>query len=163
MISYRSIVKRIQSVSENSKITSRKPLIGGLYTYMYNPKTKERMKFYDMVPLSVPIEYTDNGFYGLNFHYLDLESRNKLLNIILPFNDGKRNATKMRTKYPNLVALAKGIWSACCKRYLWTHIRTKFVAIPVEDWNEVIQLPVISFHGSSSSNVYKSTRRLMKK
>ena len=164
MISYRKIVEKIQKISQDSKITPRKPKLGGLYTFMYNPKTKDKLPYYDIVPLAIPVSYTENGFYGLNFHYLSLKERNKLLNIILPLsNENEVNTQKKKVSYSQLVSLANGIWSPCCKRYLWSHIRTKFVDIPQEDWYEVIKLPVISFQKSSTSNVYRDTSRLMKK
>lgn len=163
MISFSNIVKKIKSVSADSSVTPKKPRIGRLYTYLYNPKTKDKLPYYDIVPLVIPIQYTENGFYGLNFHYLSLQERNKLLNIILPFSEKNADVKKISVSYSQLVALANGIWSPCCKRYLWSHIRTKFVEIPYKDWYEVIKLPVISFQNSSASAVYKQTKRMMKR
>jgi hypothetical protein len=162
MISFSNIVKKIKAVSEDSSVSPAKPKIGKLYTYLYNPKTKDKLPYYDIVPLVIPIQYTNNGFYGLNFHYLSLKERNKLLNIILPFSENTTNQQNKKTSYAKLVSLASGVWSPCCKRYLWSHIRTKFVEIPCKDWYEVIKLPVISFQKASASEVYKFTKGKMK-
>lgn len=161
MVSFRKIVERIKKVSQDSSVQSSKPKIGQLYTYLYNPKTKEKLPYYDVCPLVIPVQFTENGFYGLNFHYLSLQERNKLLNIILPFSQ-KSETSKKKSSYAKLVSLASGIWSPCCKRYLWSHIRTKFVNIPQEDWYEVIKLPVISFQKANVSEVYRQTKRMMK-
>ena len=161
MISFKNIVEKIKKVSEDSSVQSSKPKIGQLYTYLYNPKTKDKLPYYDIVPLVIPVQYTDNGFYGLNFHYLSLPERNKLLNIILPFSQ-KSETSKKKSSYAKLVSLASGIWSPCCKRYLWTHIRTKFVNIPQEDWYEIIKMPVISFQKATTKEVYRQTKRMMK-
>lgn len=161
MLSFKNIIERIKKVSQDSTISPRKPMIGKLYTYLYNPKTKEKLPYYDIVPLVIPVSYTNNGFYGLNFHYLSLPERNKLLNLILPFSENGSNEKK-KVSYAKLQALASGMWSPCCKRYLWDHIRTKFVNIPTEDWREIIKMPVISFQKSSASQVYKQTKRMMK-
>ena len=163
MISYRKIVERIQRISQDSKVTPRKPRLGGLYTFIYNPKTKDKLPYYDIVPLVIPVSYTENGFYGLNFHYLSLKDRNKLLNIILPLsNEKEKNTQKKKVSYAQLVSLANSIWSPCCKRYLWSHIRTKFVHIPQEDWYEIIKMPVISFQKANTKDVYRQTKRMMK-
>mgnify|MGYP003293632918 FL=1 len=162
MISFNTIIQKIKSVSQDSTIQTQKPRIGRLYTYMYNPKTKEKMPYYDIVPLVIPVSYTDGGFYGLNFHYLSLPERNKLLNIILPFSEKNMDVKKISVSYAQLSGLASGIWSPCCKRYLWSHIRTKIVSIPYKDWYEVIKLPVISFQKASASEVYRQTKRMMK-
>jgi hypothetical protein len=161
MISFKNIVEKIKKVSEDSSVQSSKPKIGQLYTYLYNPKTKEKLPYYDIVPLVIPVQYTENGFYGLNFHYLSLPERNKLLNIILPFSQ-KSETSKKKSSYAKLVSLASGIWSPCCKRYLWSHIRTKFVNIPQEDWYEIIKMPVISFQKATTKEVYRQTKRMMK-
>lgn len=161
MISFKNIVEKIKKVSEDSSVQSSKPKIGQLYTYLYNPKTKDKLPYYDIVPLVIPVQYTNNGFYGLNFHYLSLPERNKLLNIILPFSQ-KSETSKKKSSYAKLVSLASGIWSPCCKRYLWSHIRTKFVNIPQEDWYEIIKMPVISFQKANTKDVYRQTKRMMK-
>lgn len=161
MISFKNIVEKIKKVSEDSSVQSSKPKIGQLYTYLYNPKTKDKLPYYDIVPLVIPVQYTENGFYGLNFHYLSLPERNKLLNIILPFSQ-KSETLKKKSSYAKLVSLASGIWSPCCKRYLWSHIRTKFVNIPQEDWYEIIKMPVISFQKATTKEVYRQTKRMMK-
>lgn len=161
MISYKTIIDRIKKVSSDSKIVSGRPKIGKMYTYIYNPKTKEKLPYYDTVPLVIPVSYERNGFYGLNFHYLPLRERNELLNIILPFTD-KTKKEKIKISYTKLVSLASGLWSPCCKRYLWSHIRTKILLIPVESWYDVIKLPVISFQKVKTSDVYRITRKKMR-
>ena len=84
------------------------------------------------------------------------------MNIILPFSEKKSDVKKIRISYGQLSTLAEGIWSPCCKRYLWTHIVTKVINIPVKDWFEVIKLPVISFKNATSSEVYKLTKKKAK-
>jgi hypothetical protein len=163
MISFRKLIERIKSVSQDSKVQTQKPKIGNLYTYLYNPKTKDKLPYYDIVPLVIPVQYTENGFYGLNFHYLSLQERNKLLNIILPFSEKNTDVKKISISYAQLTSLASGVWSPCCKRYLWSHIRTKIVFIPPKDWYEIIKMPVISFQKATANEVYKNTKRMMKR
>ena len=162
MISFKTIVDRIKSVSQDSRILSSKPRIGKMYTYLYNPKTKDKLPYYDTYPLIIPVQFSKDGFYGLNFHYLSLIERNKLLNLILPFSEKTNDTKKVKISYGKLVTLANGIWSPCCKRYLFSHILSKVIEIPQNDWYSVIKLPVISFKKASTSTVYRQTKRLMK-
>src|SRR4051812_17463081 len=48
--------KRLQNLSENS--------IGKMYTFMYDPKTKEELPYYDIFPLIFPIEYYSDSMLG---------------------------------------------------------------------------------------------------
>ena len=38
--------------------------------FVYDPKTKAKLPFYDTFPLVLPIDTFRGGFIGLNFHYL---------------------------------------------------------------------------------------------
>lgn len=160
MISYRTIIERIAKVSKDSKVQTAKPRIGGMYSFGYNPKTKDKMPYYDMFPLVIPVEPAEGGFFGLNFHYIDAKSRGILLDIIAPLTDSKSSRKTIQVSYKKLKALSSSVWAPCFKRYLWSHIKTKIVNIPMQDWREVAKIPVISFTGSTAASVHKDSRRL---
>ena len=46
----------------------------------------------------------------------------------------------------------------CIKRYLFGHVRSKFIEIPASEWDMAIFMPVESFVGASSSKVHKTSR-----
>jgi hypothetical protein len=50
----------------------QKFLMGGLYYFMYDPKGKDDMPYYDRFPLVMPLKREVDGFLGLNFHYLHI-------------------------------------------------------------------------------------------
>ena len=127
---------------------------------MYNPKTKDRLPYYDIFPLVIPVDKAPGGFYGINFHYLDTRSRNVLLNIILPMNDVNKDMKKIQISYAKLKGLGSTLWKPCFKRYLYSHIRTKIIDIPVPDWKDVIKLPVMGFTKANASDVYRISRRI---
>ncbi len=54
-------------------------MIGKMYFYFYDPKTKESMPYYDQFPLVIPIEKYNDGFLGLNLHYIHPKHRMILL------------------------------------------------------------------------------------
>ena len=54
-------------------------IVGKMYFYFYDPKTKDTMPYYDRFPLVIPIEMYRDGFLGLNLHYIHPKSRMVLL------------------------------------------------------------------------------------
>ena len=40
-------------------------MIGKMYFYFYDPKTKDKMKYYDRFPLVIPIENYKDGFQNI--------------------------------------------------------------------------------------------------
>ena len=48
---------------------NQKPSAGRLNMFIYDPKTKNRLPYYDVFPLVLPLEPIKGGFLGLNFHY----------------------------------------------------------------------------------------------
>ena len=46
--------------------------IGRLNMFLYDPKYKDKLPYYDVFPLVLPIQRYSDGFLGINFHYLTL-------------------------------------------------------------------------------------------
>ena len=51
---------------------------GHLYLFMYDPKLKKTLPYYDRFPLVFPYAKTPDGFIGLNMHYLPYGLRIRL-------------------------------------------------------------------------------------
>jgi hypothetical protein len=58
---------------------NNKPFIGKLNMFFYDPKFKKTLPYYDTFPLVLPLEAYSDGFLGINFHYLPIPLRLKLL------------------------------------------------------------------------------------
>ena len=56
-----------------------KSMLGRMYFYFYDPKTKDMLPYYDRFPLVIPIERYSDGFLGLNLHYISPKQRVILL------------------------------------------------------------------------------------
>ena len=52
---------------------------GNMYLFMYDPKHKETLPYYDATPLVLPFRLVPNGFMGINLHYLPYLVRFRLL------------------------------------------------------------------------------------
>ena len=57
---------------KEGKVTVR-PNFGTMNLFYYRPKTPQRLKYYDIFPLVIPMgRRLNNGFVGINFHYLSV-------------------------------------------------------------------------------------------
>lgn len=137
------------------------PAAGRMFFFSYDPKTKDKLPYYDRFPLVLPIEQYDDGFLGLNLHYLSFKDRAILLNRLSSYKNNDRwdHTTKIRASY-DLVSSASKLDMAkpCIKRYLYSHVRSKFIEITADEWDIAIFLPVDRFVGASRSKVHKESR-----
>ena len=58
--------------------------------YYYMPKYEKTLPYYDVFPLVIPIKRLPGGFLGLNFHYLSVPLRMKLMEKLLPMTKENR-------------------------------------------------------------------------
>lgn len=137
--------KLMQFESQTRGTTS----IGKMFFFKYDPKTKDTLPVYDVYPLVFPIEQYNDGFLGLNIHYLDAGQRVNLLGRLQEYATSKRYTprTKLQVSY-DLLSSTKSIKSVigpCIKRYLYGHVRSKFIEIPATEWDKAAQLSLELF------------------
>jgi len=139
-----------------------KSMIGRMYFYFYDPKTKDTMPYYDRFPLVIPIERYNDGFLGLNLHYIHPKHRMILLDKLSDTmsNDTYDEKTKLKINYRYLAAASR-IFEAnpCIKRYLFTQIESRFLEIAADEWDIAAMLPLESFVGATTSKVYADSRK----
>ena len=137
-------------------------MIGKMYFYFYDPKTKDSMPYYDQFPLVIPIEKYNDGFLGLNLHYIHPKHRMVLLDKLSDTmsNDTYDEKTKLKINYRYLAAASR-IFEAnpCIKRYLFTQIQSRFLEITADEWDIAAMLPLESFVGATTSKVYADSRK----
>ena len=135
--------------------------IGQMFFFAYDPKTKEILPYYDRFPLVIPIEMYSDGFLGLNLHYLEPGMRVVLLDRLAEYATNKNydNKMKLRLSYEIVSEASKlQIAQPCIKRYLFSHVRSKFVPIDPMEWDMAAFLPVESFVGASKERIWKESR-----
>ena len=96
-------------------------LMGGLYYFYYDPKTKDDLPYYDKFPLVMPLKREADGFIGLNFHYLPLRYRINFMKKLMPYAlyDDEDEIKRIRVTYPMLDASSKlREFRPCIKKYL---------------------------------------------
>ena len=139
-----------------------KSFIGKMYFFFYDPKLKDSLPYYDRFPLVIPIERYSDGFLGLNLHYIHPKQRIILLDKLseVASNDEYNEKTKLQISYGYLASASK-IFEAtpCIKRYLFSHIQSRFLEITADEWDIAVMLPAENFVGASTSKVFSDSRK----
>mgnify|MGYP000297755581 FL=1 len=137
------------------------PTFGLLNMFVYDPKLKDKLPYYDTFPLVLPIEEYNNGFLGINLHYLSMPMRIRLLDRLMDYsnNDKFDKTTKLRTNYSNLKKV--DLIKPCLKRYLAGNVKTKFRKVEADEFIVATLLPVQRFKKQSDSHVFAKSRGLV--
>lgn len=138
-----------KNIVNNTERSRDGTVIGKMYFFKYDPKYKDTLPMYDRFPLVFPIERYGDGFLGINLHYLAPGERGWLIGKLTEFrNNSKMNeTTRLRLTY-DLLQTTKRLAAAtrpCIKRYLFDHVRSKFIEVLPGEWENAINLPVAQF------------------
>jgi hypothetical protein len=146
---------------KDPKRTTAGAYIGRMFFFFYNPKLKEELPYYDKFPLVMPIEMYNDGFLGVNFHYLPINIRIHLLDSLysLTNNNNFDDTTRIIASYKILSGVSRyREFKPCVKRYLATGIMSRMVDIEADSWETAIFLPVEQFAKASSAQVWSDSR-----
>ena len=169
---FQAKVKELGSV--NRKALSRddaleptnREIVGSMYMYFYDPKTKETLPYYDRFPLIIMVEQAKGGFYGLNLHYLRPDIRAEFLDELMKLAPKKATDKSRitRMKYDLLKGVQKyKEFKPCFKHYLTGHIKSKMVRVPMTDWEIAIFLPTEQFTKASKTKVWQESLKIAKR
>jgi len=137
-------------------------IIGRMYFYFYDPKTKDKLPYYDRFPLVLPIEQYNDGFLGLNLHYIHPKQRIILLDKLSEYANNTKfdKTTKLRLSYDLLSRASKtNEVNPCIKRYLFSHVESRFLEVTADEWDIAALLPVSLFVGATANKVYADSRK----
>lgn len=146
-----------------SKETSRQTnqfRMGMLYCFYYDPKTKNDLPYWDRFPMVLVLERYNDGFLGLNLHYLPVKYRVAFLTKLMKFAQltPEHDIKRMRITYDILDASKRyAEFRPCIKRYLHSHIRSKMLTIQPNEWDVAIMLPIQQFKGARPQQVWKDS------
>lgn len=152
-----------QSLFADSQRLKDKTIVGKMFFFFYDPKTKEKLNYYDKFPLVIPIEQYSDGFLGLNLHYIDPKQRIILLDKLSDFANNKKfdQTTKLRLSYDLLKAASKIYeMKPCTKRYLFKHVSSRFVQIDADEWDIAALLPFENFSKATKQKVFSESRKM---
>ena len=167
---FRSIVNRTrgafsgetpQSILTRSESLTSRSILGKMYFYSYNPKWKDKLPWYDTFPLVFPIEIYNDGFLGLNFHYLAPKDRAIMMDQLKAYTNNKKydETTKLKLRYNMLQGFTK-IKRArpTVHRYLTSKFRSKFVLVNADEWEVALFLPVERFKKANKKKVWAHSK-----
>lgn len=136
--------------------------VGRMYMFVYDPKGKDTLPFYDRFPLIYMVEPAEGGFYGINLHYLPPILRAKLMDALYETQVNGvvgNETTRLKISYQILKAAARFRWfKPCFKHYLFQHMRSKFIYVPPEEWDMTVFLPTEQFKKATREQVWKDSR-----
>ena len=140
-----------------------RPRRGMLNLFNYRPKDPTRISFYDTFPLVLPVRRLKTGFAGLNFHYLPIPMRVKLLELIAA-GYGDETAQTAVVTWDKVKALR--YVAPTIRQYNKKQVKSLFLQIPLDDMLIGALLPVQRFYSGEfnsrkkvhNNKVYKESR-----
>lgn len=141
-----------------------KTLPGRMFMYLYDPKNKKTLPYYDRFPLIFMVERANGGFYGLNLHYLPPKQRAILFDKLMQYTSNKRYdiTTRLRLNYQVLKQASKlAFFKPCFKHYLTDHVRSKLIEVPADNWETVLFMPTEQFKKKSVGTVWTDSRKMI--
>ena len=149
-------IQQTELMKTTKEFQSSRLLPSTMVFFSYDPKYKETLPYYDKFPLSFVISIDKTGFVGINFHYLSQPMRIKLFDSMYTIARQSRLPTQQAlqlnwkllsnaSKFPAVVPAVK--------RYLFNHVQSKFIKVPIDDWKTAIMLENAQFKKASANNV----------
>lgn len=156
------------------------PIGGKMYTFRYNPETKETLDYWDEMPLIMALERKPKGFLGINLHYLPKKQRGILLNHLSSIlknatdddveqdfaGEKLRNIRSAYKKYKTIKSknvIFKWVYP-CIRRYNFSGLSSRMIEIPVTDWELAAYLPSdYFFRGESMKSIHRESINKKKK
>ncbi len=138
-----------------------KPFYGKLNMFVYDPKFKKKLPYYDTFPLVLPLETYPDGFLGINFHYLPIPLRVKLLDRLVDFSNNTKfdESTRLVVDYSQLKNI--NIVKPTIHKYLAGQLKSQFRRIDADEFTIATLLPVQRFQKASASAVWKESRAMI--
>ena len=139
----------------------RTPFFGRLNMFFYDPKLKTKLPYYDTFPLVLPLERYPDGFLGINFHYLPINLRIRLLDRMVDFSNNTEfdESTTLDVDYTGVKGIR--LVKPTLKRYLSGRVKTNFRRIDADEFTVATLLPVQRFKKASDQEVYKDSRKML--
>ena len=138
-----------------------KPFYGKLNMFIYDPKHKKILPYYDTFPLVLPIEKYPDGFLGINLHYLPISLRIKLLDTLVDYSNNTKfdETTRIVADYSQLKKIK--LIKPTLHRYLAGQTKSQFRRIDADEFTIATLLPVQKFKKEDAGKVWKDSRSML--
>ena len=137
------------------------PFYGRLNMFTYSPKHRKKLPYYDTFPLVLPIESYPDGFLGINFHYLPIPLRIRLLDKLVDFSNNTKfdESTTLNVSYNQLKNIR--LIRPTIKRYLAGKVKSRFRRVDADEFTIATLLPVARFTKASAAQVHRDSRKML--
>ena len=170
--------RMIREGYKTQKVTVR-PNFGMMNLFYYRPKGAEKLPYYDIFPLVIPMgRRLNDGFVGINFHYLSVPQRWLLLESLSMFQmpseldsfDSEEGAGEVMALFWSKIRRKRGV-KPIVRRYLTKNIQSYFLKIELSEMLIALAIPMERFYTGKwggkkryvAEKVYRQTRREMLK
>lgn len=156
-------INREDLMKEEPLKTGARQIVGSMQMFFYDPKTKDKLPYFDRFPLAIIVGPAKGGFYGLNIHYLPPVLRAKFLDALMDISDKKiTDNSKFDLTYKTLKNASKmKYFEPCFKHYLTEHVQSKFAKVPAPEWEIATFLPTARWSKASSQKVFSDSRKII--
>ena len=124
--------KSLDLIRDGKQATN--PFFGRLNMFFYDPKLKKKLPYYDRFPLVLPLENYNDGFLGINLHYLPIPLRMKLLDRLVDFSNNTKfdESTRLNVSYTALKRVR--LIRPTIKRYLAGKVKSRFRRVDADEF-----------------------------
>ena len=146
------------------QIATVKPIVGDLKrkrgmlaNFVYDPKWKGTLPYYDIIPTSIILAVEGDRFLGINLHYVFWARRIQLANEIL-----KRTQSKNYIKYKEIkqawvaAKLPMALSYLCLRWYLFSHIKSEIKVFGWDKYKEIVVDLKPKFKKESEQAIYNA-------
>lgn len=158
----RNVKKRPERLLREGEVVTQ-VFVGKMYMFFYDAKTQEKLPYWDRFPLVIPLEMYQDGFLGINLHYIAPRYRvvllSNLYDLLRNEDSPSEKLRKLRVSYDMLIKQSRyRFMKPCIKRYLKTHVDSRVYEVPLEHWDMVSMLPS-SLFTVNANTVYANSRK----
>ena len=138
-----------------------RPFFGRLNMFIYDPKFKRTLPYYDTFPLVLPLEGYSDGFLGINFHYLPIPLRIRLLDRLVDFSNDTDfdEQTRLIVEYQTVKKIR--LVKPTIHKYLAGQVKSQFRRIDADEFMIATLLPVQRFKKAAANEVWKDSRGMV--
>ena len=135
---------------------------GDMCMFVYDPKLKKTLPYYDTFPLSIIVGPAKDGFYGINLHYLPPKVRAIFLDKLnnTASNQKFNKTTRFKVTYKLLMATKNyKYFKPCFKHYLTKHVNSSIMKVNAAEWNIAIFLQTAQFKKATVGSIWADSKK----
>jgi len=160
----KDVMKLFRKLSKNNEVKivkkgSRNMRLGFMVNFIYDPKHKATLPYYDKLPIAIVLARQGDRFLGINLHHIPWSRRIQLAEALM-----RRTKNKNRITYKDI----KSAWKSaklplalayvCIRSYLYSHIKSDVRLFSWETYRDVAKDVKPQFEKQSKDKAVKKSQ-----